>query len=67
MVSGVEIWKVTPSKSLTVWSMEAGGALTYDPLALVSRHFDMRNLTQRTSQSEPTGSVRFGNLAEASC
>lgn len=47
--------------------MEAGGALTYDPLALVSRHFDMRNLTQRTFQSEPTGSVRFGNLAEASC
>jgi hypothetical protein len=26
-VSGVEIWKVTPSKSETVWSIDAGGAL----------------------------------------
>ncbi len=25
--SGVEMWKMTPSKSETVWSMETGGAL----------------------------------------
>ena len=27
LVSGVEMWNVTPSKSDTTWSMEAGGAL----------------------------------------
>lgn len=27
LVSGVETWKVTPSKSETIWSMETGGAL----------------------------------------
>lgn len=27
LASGVEIWKVTPSKSDTVWSMLTGGAL----------------------------------------
>ena len=26
---GVEMWKVTPSKSETTWSMEAGGALVW--------------------------------------
>ncbi len=25
--SGVEMWKMTPSKSETVWSIETGGAL----------------------------------------
>lgn len=29
-VSGVEIWKRTPSKSDTVWSMEMGAALQDD-------------------------------------
>ena len=27
--SGVEMWKVTPSKSDTVWSMETGDALLH--------------------------------------
>jgi hypothetical protein len=27
LVSGVDIWKVTPSKSETVWSILTGGAL----------------------------------------
>ena len=27
--SGVERWKVTPSKSETTWSMEMGGALGF--------------------------------------
>jgi hypothetical protein len=30
--SGVEIWKVTPSKSDTVWSMLTGEALEEAPL-----------------------------------
>lgn len=29
-VSGVERWKVTPSKSETTWSIEIGGALYYN-------------------------------------
>lgn len=28
-VSGVEMWKVTPSKSETVWSMFTGAALAH--------------------------------------
>jgi hypothetical protein len=47
--------------------MEAGGALTYDLLALVLGHSVIYNLTQRTVQSELTESARFGSLEEASC
>jgi hypothetical protein len=30
LVSGVERWNVTPSKSETVWSIETGGSLQFE-------------------------------------
>lgn len=36
-VSGVEMWNVTPSKSETVWSIDAGGALVAISCSLTAR------------------------------
>lgn len=62
LVSGVDMWKVTPSKSETVWSMLTGGALQH------VKHSSGRKcalLTQKTVLLEQIGSKRFDNRGGA--
>lgn len=64
--SGVEMWKVTPSKSETVWSMETGGAL-WHLISYTTTTLTAQQHTLRSAQSGQTGSKHFGSREATYC